>query len=679
MSATHLPTPLDAATWTTADWPLGAHADASSTTFAVAAPAATRVLLELYAAATGADALTEVDLARGTDGVWRGRLGAVGHGALYGYRVWGPGWEVDPAWTRGGSAAGFTSDIGPGGVRFNPNKVLTDPYAREITHSTASPLVTAAGFDGGLFGTGGADYHGRPRRAVDTGRVAPKSVVIADTTSTGDRPALPAENAVIYEAHVRGLTRHPSSGDLATQLHGIPAFAGVRDVPEALRGTYAGAALMAPYLKALGVTTVEWLPVHETVGSEPGATAPNYWGYATVGFFAPNRMYAVDQSPGGPTREFKAMVAAFHDAGIEVYLDVVYNHTGEGGQWGDLETVGLTGLMGFAMPDYYVLSESGGLVDGATGCSNQTDASSPLFQQLVLDSLTHWIEEMGVDGFRFDLAPVLGRTPDAAEPDDWGAQRQFTRDHPLLVGIRDLARSHDVEVIAEAWDLWGYEVGNFPDGWAEWNGRYRDGMRRFLRGEGNAGAFAAMVNGDFDHFADQGGPQRSINFITAHDGFTLMDLVSYDVKNNGDGPPFGPSDGGSDDNLSWGSGGDQALRRQRLRNFLTVLFLSRGVPMLLAGDELGRTQNGNNNPYNLDTIGMWQNWAMAGSNAPTAVPVVVGDVAAGDVWRSVRYRDVAGRAESPEGVNPLLVFTAYLARLRRDHPGLRQRSYGDLD
>lgn len=675
------PAPLAAesdapAEWGSATWPAGAHHDpaAGVTTFAVAAPAADRVLLEIYPTATGADAERAVDAARGPDGLWRARLTGAGPGTLYGYRVWGPGWAVDPGWARGGSAAGFVSDLADDGVRFNPNKVLTDPYAREISHSPASPLVVEQGLDGGVFGTGGDDYRGRPRREHDTGRVAPKAVVVADHTSTGDRPRLPPEDAAIYEAHVRSLTAHPSAATLRTQLAGLPGFERVADVPDHLRGTYAGAAYLAPYLAALGFTTIELLPVHETTGSEPGLTAGvNFWGYATLGYFAPNRCYAADPAPGGPTREFKQMVAAFHAAGIEVYLDVVYNHTGEGGQWGgDRDTVGLTGLTGFAAPDYYVLTDDGRLVDGATGCGNQTDASSPLFQRLVLDSLAYWTDEMGVDGFRFDLAPVLGRRPDDHPREDWAAQRGFVPDHPLLLAIRDLAADRAIEVVAEAWDLWGYEVGNFPPGWAEWNGRYRDGLRRFLKGDGNTGELCAMVNGDFDHFADQGGPQRSINFLTAHDGFTLMDLVSFTVKDNDQPWPFGPSDGGSDNNLSWDSGGDRTLRRQRLRNAWTLLLLSRGVPLVVAGDEWGRTQNGNNNPYNLNTIAMWDNWAMAASTAPTAVPV--------DPARpELRYRDVFGPADAPAGANPLLVFAGFLARFRRDHPGLRQRRYGDAE
>lgn len=672
MPTTTPPTPSDPKTWASAAWPLGAHHDPAegSTSFAVAAPDATRVLLETYSAATGSAALTEADLARGDDGVWRGRLAGAGPGTLYGYRCWGPGWTVDPAWRRGGSSAGFTSDIGAGGVRFNPNKVLTDPYAHEITHSPTSPLVVEAGADGGVFGTGGADYRGRPRREHDTGPYAPKAVVVHDTSDTGERPHVADEDTAIYEAHPKGLTRHPSTAHLSTLLHGIPGFEQVVDVPDDLRGTYAGAALMAPYLAALGVTTLELMPVHESAGSEPEPAGPtNYWGYATLGFFAPNRAYAHDRSPGGPTRELKAMVAAFHRHGIEVFLDVVYNHSGEGGQWdGDLCTTGFTCLGGFGTPSYYELTDDARLVDGATGCGNQLDFARPLPRALVVDSVTHWADVMGIDGFRFDLAPVLGRGVDG--PDDGPQDDPFSSEHPLLVTLRDLAHDRDIEVIAEPWDLWGYEVGRFPDGWGEWNGRYRDTLRCFLKGDGNTRDFVEVVDGDHRDFADQGGPHRSVNFVTSHDGFTLADLVSFQAHENAQRPPFGPSDGGSDNEHSWDSGGDHTLRRQRIRSFWALLFLSRGVPMVVAGDELGRTQNGNNNPYAVDTIGMWLNWAAAASNAPTAVAVDPGDP-------SVRYRDVLGTAETAEGTNPLLGFAAYVVRLRRDHPALRQRRYGD--
>ena len=670
---TPIPTPVAPDSWASASFGLGARVDEGQVTFAVYAPAATRVELELYEQATGVDAYASYPMAKDPRGIWRAVLSGVAEGSLYGFRCWGPNWPYDPAWARGGSAAGFISDIDDNGNRFNPNKVLFDPYAREISHTLLSEQIEQAGGDQGIFGTGSEEYAGRARREHDTGRLVPKGIVIADQPWTAPRPRLAPEQSAIYEAHIRSLTQHPSSARLHRLLSHQPGFEQVVDVPDELRGTYAGAAYLAPYLKALGITTIELLPVHETNTSTDSShpQLANFWGYQTLAYFAPNRRYAHDRSPGGPTREFKQMVQAFHDAGLEVYLDVVYNHSAEGGNWaGRADTTGFVSLGGFATSDYYVLSDQQLLVDGATGCSNQLNFSVAATQQLVVDSLTYWADVMGVDGFRFDLAPVLGRTPNAFERTNWDQQRRFFQQHPLLLQIRDLAAERQLEVIAEAWDLWGYEVGSFPSGWGEWNGRYRDSVRAFLKGDGNVGEVIDMVNGDYAHFNDQGGPQRSINFITAHDGFTLADLVSYNGKVNDQPYPFGPSDGGSDANLSWDSGGDHALRRQRIRNFLTLLYLSRGVPMIVSGDEYGRTQNGNNNPWCIDTIGIWNNWAMAGSNAPQQVPV-------DPDHPDLHYHDNLGQGLTPDGVNPLLRFTAFVARLRQRHPGLRQRAYGD--
>ncbi|WP_432558955.1 alpha-amylase family glycosyl hydrolase [Granulicoccus sp. GXG6511] len=661
-------------TWAAAQWALGAtfRAFEQATTFAVHAPAATRVVLEIYAAAAGHVAAAAFTMDRGEDGVWRAKLGNAGPGTLYAFRCWGLNWPFDPAWTRHGSAAGFIADVDGSGNRFNPNKVLFDPYALEISHNLLAPEIQRTGGDPIIFATGGALHRGRPRREIDTGLWAPKGVVVADNATTGVRPRLPAEDAVIYEAHVGNLTRHPSALRLSQILSGEPGFEEVVDIPDFLQGTYAGAGLLAPYLRALGVTTIELLPIHET-NSSPRArdrAAVNHWGYQTMGYFAPNRAYSSDRSRGGPTREFKRMVRDFHAAGIEVYLDVVYNHTAEGGNWGgDRDSTGFTSLGGFAVNDYYVQTNDHLLIDGATGSSNQLNHSSAATQQLVLDSLTHWINEFGIDGFRFDLAPVLGRTPNAFEREHWEDQKRFFSTHPLLAAVADLAESKHVEVIAEAWDLWGYEVGNFPCGWGEWNGRYRDAVRAFLKGDGNTHEFMEMVNGDYHNFNDQGGPQRSINFVTAHDGFCLMDLVSFITPVNDQPWPFGPSDGGCFDNLAWDSGGDHALRRTRLRNFLTVLVLSRGVPMFTSGDEYGRTQNGNNNPWSLNAIGMWNNWAQAVSPTPTQLPV---DPSAPD---DAAYFDVFGTA--PTDHNPVFRFTRALLQLRAARHSLRQRNYGN--
>ena len=662
--------------WSGASWPLGAHVSAETghTSVAVHAPAATRVVLESYAEALGSPATARVEMAPGQDGVWRAMVEALGHGSLYGFRCWGRNWPYDPAWEPG-TGIGFVSDIDEDGNRFNPNKVLFDPYAREVTHAPLNPRIGELGGDGGFWGTGGDDYHGRPRREADTAAWAPKGVVVVDATTPGARPHIDAHYSVVYEAHVKNLTMHPSAVRLGELLAGLPGFEDVVDIPDGIRGTYRAAALMAPYLTALGMTTIELLPVQETDSDNVGESygGGNHWGYMTLAYFAPNRDYSSDKGWGGPTREFKEMVRTFHEHGLEVYLDVVYNHTSEGGNWNqDRQTTGFTSLGGFAAGDYYVMTGDHALVDAATGTANQVNFSCAAACRLVLDSLAYWTDEMGIDGFRFDLAPVLGRTPDDWQPDDWAAQKQFFPQHPLLDSIARFGQDRTVEVIAEAWDLWGYEVGNFPPGWGEWNGRYRDTLRGFCKGDMVVDAFTAMVNGDYRHFADQGGPQRSINFVTAHDGFTMMDLVSFNTKQNGQPFPFGPSDGGSDNNTSWDSGGDQSLRRTRWRNFWVLLFFSRGVPMVVSGDEYGRTQNGNNNPWALNTVGMWNNWAQAVSEAPTRVPVDPRDPGA------FAYDDLVGRTEAPDGTNPLFAFARYVASVRRDDPGLRQRDWGDL-
>lgn len=662
---------IDESSWSTADWALGAHPSAEGMTFAVYAPVATRVLLEIYPEAMGAFASASFPLAKGQDGVWRGKLQGLQLNALYGYRVWGPNWTYDEEWTPG-SSAGFVADLDEAGNRFNPNKVLFDPYAREITHNLYTDKLAKLGVNDGVFGGGGDDVNGVPRRLIDTAIYAPKGVVIADYTEVTAKPNIPGERTAIYEVSVDQATAHPSSTRLGDLLADEPGFGAVANIPDEYRGTYKGVGMLAPYLKALGLTTIELLPVHETNASESGRDSKtNSWGYMTLDFFAPNRLYAHDQSWGGPTREFKEMVSAFHDVGLEVYLDVVYNHTAEGGNWGgDVNTVGFTTLGGFATAEYYQMTESKTLVDGATGTGNQINYSSDAARQLVLDSLRYWTDDMQVDGFRFDLATVLGRLPGDADPEDWGNQKRFFSDHPLLVAIADFANENDIEVIAEAWDLWGYEVGNFPKGWGEWNGRYRDAVRRFTKGDGNAPDFVDMFNGDYHHFHTSGGAQKTINFVDAHDGFNMADLVSYQKKNNDQPYPFGPSDGGSDDNLSWDSGGSQPLRRQRVRNLWAILFLSRGVPMVVAGDEFGRTQNGNNNPWELHSLAMCNNYAMIPTNAPQRVPVEAGVEA--------QYHDNFGEFDTDADVNGLFRFATFIANLRQRHDALQQNHWGDL-
>ncbi len=693
--------PVEHRFWKRARYRLGAqlHEDGASVTFAVYSQHATRMMLEIYRQPIGEDARYDYWMVKGDDGIWRARI-AWNMAApplpnlFYGLRCWGPNWPFHTHWRRGSCSLGLLHDVDNDGNRFNPNKVLVDPYAKEFSHDRETSAIKALGHHAGAYGTGAGQYRGMsealnplPRREVDTGRFAPKAVFLAEESDFGIKPKVPQKDTVIYEAHLRGLTRHPSSGRLRTTLKDLPGFEGVANIPSNLRGTYLGAGLMAKYLKAMGYTSLELLPVHETAndlnpdGENPSPEGPmvpphgNYWGYMTYGFFAPDVHFATKREPGAATREFKQMAKAFHDQGLEIYLDVVYNHHGEGGLWRredgngpDTDTAELISLRGLDNARYYALTDDKRHYWDSTGCGNNLDGSKRPVQDLIKDSLVYWSEEMGVDGFRFDLATVLGRGGEGS--------RAFSGNSDLLEDIATLAHEHGFKIIAEAWDTGGdgYHVGGFPLGWAEWNGRYRDQVRRFLKGDANTGNFVRSLNGDYDQFADQGGPQKSVNFITAHDGFTLLDLVSYDAKNNGIPWPFGPSDGGNDNNDSWSSGGDQNLRRQRLRNFFLIQFLSRGVPMTVAGDEYGRTQNGNNNPYKMDTVGLWQNWDMLGTSAPTQVPVLGND---GNI-EGPSYHDNYGRDGHALGHNGFFAFTRAVLALRKAHSALRQDRYADL-
>ena len=676
--------PVQPGTWASASWGPGARYSAgegSDLEVGVWSAHATRVLLEIYTSATGADAAYDYWLAKGSDSVWRGRVASVPGKALYAFRAFGPNWPYSSAWRRGNSAAGFVADVDAQGNRFNPNKVLFDPYALELSHDKTGAALRAAGETPEMFGTGGANvspaqvYSGPctgntpiDRRAVDTGRFAPKAIALEDATGTGAAPHLAPQDAIVYEAHVRGLTRHPSSMRLQQILQGVPGFERVQGIPDAARGTYLAAGMMAPYLKALGFNTIELMPIQESdneldPGDKPGGS---FWGYMTYGFFAPDRRYAADQRPGGPTREFKQMVAAFHAAGIEVMLDVVYNHSGEGGTWDSTRAAAeLTSLRGLDNASYYALSSDPSAYFDSTGCGNNLDGAQAPVSQLIRDSLAHWTTAMGVDGFRFDEAAELGRGGPPA--------RAFDPNAPLLTAIAALAAQAQVKIVAEPWDIAAYEVGQFPPGWGEWNGRYRDAVRRYLEsdasGSGNV-TWADAFYGDYDDFFRAGGPGRTVNFIDAHDGFTLADLVSYDAKANASlGWPFGPSDGGADGNDSWDFGGDLALRRQAARNFALFLALSRGVPMMVYGDELSRTQDGNNNPYAIDSVATWNNYAMIGSDDPQSLPTE--DASGG----ARPYDDNLGKGAYPAGRNGFFSFVRYVLSLRGAHPALRQGDY----
>jgi len=661
--------PVGASGWATATWPQGARFVAGEGTdlqVGVYSAHATRILLEIYPSATGSAAQYDYWMERGADNIWRAEIAQVPGKTLYAFRAWGPNWPYDAAWTRGGSSAGFISDVDASGNRFDPNKVLFDPYARELTHDKSTQAIAAQGLDGKMYGTGDAPYQGGPRRAFDTGPWAPKSVALVDATSTGARPAIAAKDSIVYETHVRGLSAHPTTMNLTTILAGIPGFEGVVNIPEACRGTYSAAGLMAPYLKGLGVNVVELLPIQESDNDTISldTAAGNYWGYVTDGYFAPDRHYACDRSLGGPTAEFKSMVKAFHDHGIEVWLDVVYNHTGEGGNWDATQQVAeLTSFRGFDNIDFYdLVSGHPGSYWETTGVGNNFNVTTAAGRRLVLDSLRYWATEMGADGFRFDLAAELGR--DAAPSYGFNPHAQ------LLADIAAFASSQNVDVVAEPWDIGAYGVGQFPDGWGEWNGKFRDASRRFMKGDtSGAGGltYADAFYGDFNDYSDQGGPAKTVNITVAHDGFTLADLVSYNAKTNGSRLwPFGPSDGGNDSNDSWDSGGNQPLRRQRFRNFVVWEFFSRGVPMLVAGDELARTQNGNNNAYNVDSVGTWNNYAMIATDSPQAVATGAGGEA---------YHDNFGTDAHADGRNAAFQFVRDVIGLRRSSPALRQGDY----
>ncbi|MBO5236170.1 MAG: hypothetical protein J6B32_03540 [Spirochaetaceae bacterium] len=665
--------------WSNLTFEAGANIVQGNMQVAVYSDDAEKILLEIYDKAYGDDAKYDYWMEKGSDNFWRAELKNVPAGVLYAFRAWGPNWTFSEEWTRGNSDKGFIKDYDSEGNRFNPNKVLFDPYAKEISHDKSNP--TALGSEnGGMYGTGNEDYSGVLRRNFDTGKYAPKAVVVDDNTKFGTKPQIPQEKAIIYEAHARGITKHSSSASLKSILKGIEGFEDVVNIPEKYQGTYKGAGMLAPYLKALGVNTIELLPVHESDNDANPDNSPggNYWAYMTYGYFAPDRRYSYDKSYGGPTKEFKEMVKAFHDAGMEVYLDVVFNHSGEGGTWyGDTDsfnTAELTFMRGLDNNTYYSLVPATiGAYWQSTGCGNNLQCDNPTVQKLILDSLTYWIDEMGVDGYRFDLAPVLGREFDGT---DWKPNTSSK----LLKDISSLGATKNAEMIAEAWDCNpdGYLVGQFPDGWGEWNGRYRDAMRSFV-GNGNWGSVGDFINGDFTNFSDQGGPHKTVNFIVAHDGFTLADLCSYagagNAKNGELTWPFGPSDGGNGDNNSLGfvdwtssEATQKASKRQANRNYTAIQMMSRGVPMIVWGDEFCRTQNGNNNPYNIDSVATWSNYNMINTASPHEV----------STGYSEGYHNNFGTFNNKENINGNFKFMNYMLKLKASEPALNQTNYNNV-
>jgi len=581
--------------WPGRPYPLGATWDGSGVNFAVFSEHASRVELCLFDSVDSTAESICIPLEEQTDLVWHCYLPNVGPGQLYGYRVHG---GYDPKH----------------GHRFNPHKIVLDPYTRVVARRTR----WSDRMFGYRIGDPVADLSFDVRNNADC---APLGAVVSSSFSWGgDRPLrIPWHKTVIYETHVRGFTmRHPG-------------------VPEGLRGTYAGLASPAAvkHLQRLGVTAVELMPVHHRVDDrhlvERGLA--NYWGYNTLAFFAPDTRYS-SVSYLDTVRQFKAMVRRLHQAGIEVILDVVYNHTGEGNHLGP--TLSLRGLDNASY--YRLVPDNRRYYMDYTGCGNTLNMLSPRVLQLIMDSLRYWVQEMHVDGFRFDLASSLAR--ELHSVDRLGAFFDIIHQDPVL---------SQVKLIAEPWDLGegGYQVGNFPVLWTEWNGKYRETVRRFWRGDGDAvSEFATRLCGSSDLYERSGRkPYASINYVTSHDGFTLRDLVSYNEKHNeanGDNNRDGDSH-----NLSWNCGHegpttDQEivrLRRRQMRNFLTTLLVSQGVPMIRAGDELGHTQLGNNNVYCQDNELSWLDW------------------------------DLDAEAKT------LLDFTCRLVRLRRENPALTRRQF----
>jgi isoamylase len=586
---------------------LGAHYNASGgMDFRVYSSRATRIEVHLFTQSFGADAVGSFVMTKNaTTSIWSvavsatqlANLGFGGH-VYYGYRAWGPNWPFNPAWTKG-SQVGFITDVDAQGNRFNPNKLLSDPYALELSHDPGSTLNP----DDTIYASG-------PQfRGIDNARKATKSVAFPeDNTSFGTKPTRAFKDDVVYEVHVRGLTMQDSS------------------IPAQYRGTYRGAGMKAASLAALGVTAVELLPIHETLNDindvTPNSTSgDNYWGYMTINFFAPDRRYSSDKTPGGPTREFKQMVKAFHDAGVKVYVDVVYNHTAEGGPFSasDPSTAKLFNYRGLDNPTYYSLTSDMKFNYDNTGVGGNFNTFNPIAQNLIVDSLLYWRDEMGLDGYRFDLASVLGNTCqhgcfnyDKLNPGT--ALNRIWND----LSPRPANGGAGVDLIAEPWAIGGnsYQVGNFPSGWIEWGAAFRDTLRKDqnMLGSENVtpGNLATRFAGSADMFGDDGRrPWNSVNFMVAHDGFTLADLFGCNSKNNNQAWPYGPSDGGEDHNNSWDQGGNLAGQRKAARNAMAFMALSAGVPMFNGGDEFLRSQRCNNNAYNLDSEGNWLNYSLS--------------------------------------------------------------------
>jgi glycogen operon protein len=551
--------------WTGSPFPQGATWDGSGVNFAIFSENATKIELCLFDTPDASRESARIPMVDKTAHIWHAYLPEARPGQLYGYRVHGP-YEPNE------------------GHRFNPAKLLLDPYAKAI----AGNIDVNDSLFAYKFGHPQADLS---IDRLDSAAGLPKCMVIdpAFTWSDDRPPRIPWHRTLIYEAHVKGFTaRHPK-------------------VPRELRGTFAGFACPAviDYLVQLGITAVEFMPVHQFVTDKHlvDRGLKNYWGYNSIGFFAPEARYSHSGFLGQQVNEFKTLVKALHREGIEVILDVVYNHTGEGSHLGP--TLSFRGVDNASY--YRLVKDNPRYYMDYTGCGNTLDMTEPQVLRLIMDSLRYWVLDMHVDGFRFDLASALAR--ELHEVDRLGAFFDIMHQDPIL---------SQVKLIAEPWDLGegGYQVGNFPVLWAEWNGLYRDTVRRYWKGDrGQVGGLAYRLTGSSDLYGRTGRqPYASINFVTAHDGFTLNDLVSYNEKHNEANGENNQD--GHNENLSWNCGVEGptddpkilTLRLRQMRNLLSTLILSQGVPMLLAGDEIGHTQNGNNNAYCQDNEISWLDW-----------------------------------------------------------------------
>lgn len=602
-------------------YPLGATWDKKGVNFALFAENATEVEVCLFDSESDKKEKHRIKLTERNHQIWHGYIPDLKPGQLYGYRVSGP---YEPQ----------------NGHRYNPNKLLIDPYAKAV--------AGIINWDDSLFGY---DIHSEEKdlsfSESDSAPFVPKSVVIDESFNWEDdtAPKVAYHHTIIYEAHVKGLTKQ------------------LDKIPDNIRGTYAaiGHPETINYLKALGITAIELMPVHHFVSDrhlkEKGLN--NYWGYNSIGFFAPDARYSSSGVRGEQVTEFKEMVKALHKAGIEVILDVVYNHTAEGNELGPTLS-----FKGIDNASYYRLMDDKRYYNDYTGTGNTLSANLPSVLRLIMDSLRYWIVDMHVDGFRFDLASTLAR--ELHEVDRLGSFFDIIHQDPII---------SQVKLIAEPWDIGegGYQVGNFPPGWGEWNGKYRDCVRDYWRGaDSQLGEFALRFTGSPDLYAGNNRkPSASINFITAHDGFTLNDLVSYNEKHN-EANGEDNKDGESH-NRSWNCGaeGDTddkeviALRNKQKRNFIATLFLSQGIPMLVAGDEFGRTQKGNNNAYCQDNEISWVDWKNMDDELLTFTQKVIGLRKSHPVF--CRRRWFQGMAVTGRGLEDIAWFLPEGSEMTDDH------------